>query len=470
MSETLDTIIIGAGSAGLAALREVRKHTDNYRIVNDGPWGTTCARVGCMPSKLLIEAANAFHERTSFDTFGIRGAAQLSVDLPAVLERVRELRDVFVSGTIKDSDAGDHQINGRAELLGPTRVRVNGKEWNARSIIVATGTRPRFDDAWRSLGNRVLTTDTLFEQTTLGRRIAVLGLGPIGLEMAQALARLGIEVTAFATKKSAAGLSDPDVLNTLWSLLEQEFAIHVGDSATLNAHGDGVEVVSGDKRIVVDQVLVATGRVPNVEGLGLATLGVPLDDRGLPKMDPNTRQVGALPVFIAGDLDPSRALLHEAVDEGHIAGMNAMADTPQDFRRRTLLAIGFCQPNAAIVGKSFKALVDQDIVIGHIDFSKQGRARVAQQNAGLLRLYAERSSGKLLGAEMCAPAGEHLAHLLALAINNGLTVQKMLNMPIYHPVLEEGLRTALRRAAAQLEAKAISDLDKCDLRTRSVMD
>lgn len=474
MHENIDTLIIGAGSAGLAALREVRKRTDSFLIVNDGPWGTTCARVGCMPSKLLIEAANAFHHRKSLEAFGIRGAGQLHVDLPAVLHRVRSLRDGFVAGTIQDSDAGDRQISGRAHLLGPDRVSVNGKEYRARRIIIATGTRPRFENAWRSLGDRVLTTDSLFEQPTLGRRMAVLGLGAVGTEMAQALARLGIEVTAFVTRRSAAGLSDPEVLGALWPLLEKEFAIHVGERARLASHAQGVEVISGDHRAVVDQVLVASGRVPNVEGLGLDTLGVALDEQGLPPFDHNSRQVADLPVFIAGDIDPARALLHEAVDEGHIAGMNALAEQPQGFRRRTALAITFSQPNAAVVGRSFKELADEDIVIGHIDFSRQGRARIAQENAGLLRVYADRATGRLLGSEMCAPAGEHLAHLLALAVNNGLTVQQMLNMPIYHPVLEEGLRTALRRAASQWSAKggdkAVSDLEACDLNRCGVMD
>ena len=473
MSETntFDTIIIGAGSAGLSALREVRKRTDSFLIINDGPWGTTCARVGCMPSKLLIEAANAFDRRKTFDTFGIRGAQQLSVDLPAVLTRVRALRDGFVSGTIEDTDAGpDHQISGRARLLGPNKVVVSGKEYSARRIIIATGTRPRFDPAWHAMGHRVLTTDSLFEQPTLAPRMAVLGLGAVGVEMAQALARLGIEVTAFVSRKAAAGLSDPDVLNALWGELEKDFQIHIGERASLAEHKDGIEVISGDKRLVVDQVLVANGRVPNVEGLGLETLGVALDERGLPPFDTNTRQIADLPVFLVGDIDPARALLHEASDEGHIAGMNAFADKPRHYRRRTVLGISFCQPNAAVVGQSFKELAGQDIVIGHIDFSRQGRARVAQEDAGLLRVYADRASGKLLGSEMCAPAGEHLAHLLALAINNELTVQQMLNMPIYHPVLEEGLRTALRRAAGQLAHKSPTDLALCDLDKNSVLE
>ena len=128
MSEKmLDAVIIGGGTAGLAALREVRKRTDRYLLVNDGPWGTTCARVGCMPSKMLIEAANAFYARRELDTFGIRGGDALRVDLPAVLARVRELRDDFVTGTLEATQDDERVVSGRGRLLDARRVEVNGQ-------------------------------------------------------------------------------------------------------------------------------------------------------------------------------------------------------------------------------------------------------------------------------------------------------------------------------------------------------
>ena len=114
MNKPLDVVIIGAGTAGLAALREVKKRTTNFAIINDGPWGTICARVGCMPSKALIEAANAFHRRNTFKEFGIQGADGLAADIPAVLERVRKLRDGFVASTLRTTEAlGKQAISGR---------------------------------------------------------------------------------------------------------------------------------------------------------------------------------------------------------------------------------------------------------------------------------------------------------------------------------------------------------------------
>lgn len=470
MSQPLDVIILGAGSAGLAALREVRKRTDHWRIVNDGPWGTTCARVGCMPSKMLIEAANAYHARRALHTFGIEGADALRVDLPAVLRRVRALRDDFVAGTLAATDAGERAISGHARLLDAQRVEVNGQVYTARRIIIATGSRPIVPEDWLAFGERILTTDTLFEQPTLGPRVAVIGLGPLGVEIAQALARLGVEVMAFATGKTVAGLSDPSINDALLARLKDEFIVNVGDKAELREVAGGIQVTNGSATVVVDQVVAAMGRRPNLEHLGLDTLGVALDDKGRPPIDPCTLQVGDLPVFIAGDADGDRPLLHEAADEGHIAGLNALAPTPRGFARRTPLAITFSQPHAAVVGQRHADLPQGQWVGGTVDFARQGRARVAQCNHGRLNVYAEHGSGRLLGAELCTPAGEHMAHLLALAVEQRLTVHDLLRMPFYHPVLEEGLRTALRDAASRLPKASDSDLAACEAYGASALD
>jgi len=465
MNANYEVVIVGAGSAGLAALREVKKRTQDFLLVNDGPWGTTCARVGCMPSKVLIEAANAYHRRHAFEEFGIRGAAHLSVDLPAVLRRVRRLRDGFVAGTLKVTEAlGERAVSGRARLTAPGRLEVNGREISARAIVLAPGSSPVVPPAWCGLGERLLTTDTLFELETLPPRIAVVGLGALGVEMAQALARLGIEVSAFG-RGHLGGLSDAKVSAAATALFGGEFALHLGDEAAVSAEGGAIRVRAGDAEATVDAVLAALGRRPNLAGLSLETLGISLDARGLPPVDPNTLQIGGLPLFLAGDANGTRALLHEAADEGHIAGLNAMrlasGEKPACFARRTPLAIVFSEPNIAVVGPRRADLAGMPLIEGEIDFARQGRARAGQRNHGLMRLYAGPETGKLLGAEMCAPAAEHMAHLLALALDRGMTVRELLRLPFYHPVLEEGLRSALRELAAQLPPAGDSDLNTC---------
>ena len=160
----------------------------------------------------------------------------------------------------------------------------------------------------------------------------------------------------------------------------------------------------------------------------------------------------------------------KTIDEGHIAGYNALRNEPACFERRVPLAIVFTEPNVAIVGKRLAELDENEIVSGEVDFSKQARARMAEVNHGLLRIYVDKSSACLLGAEMFAPQGEHLAHLLALAVQCKLTVREILRMPFYHPVLEEGLRTALRDAASKLSDTHLPDLAYCDRMETDALD
>ena len=462
MNTQVDVVIIGAGSAGLAAVRQVKKKTDSFVLINDGLYGTTCARVGCMPSKALIEAANAYHARHKAEGFGIHGSSALTIDMPAVLQRVQTLRDRFVSGVLKSTEAlGERSIAGRARLLGPNTVVVGDQRFEARRIIIATGSRPVVPAPWLELGDRILTTDTLFEQKALPARMAVIGLGAIGVEMAQALSRLGVEVHAFSKSDRPAGVSDPKVSACLQQTLSAELALHTGHEADLSAAPNGVRVQAGSVDLEVEQVLVAIGRKPNLDELGLAGLDIKLDERGMPPFDSTTMQIGDLPIFIAGDVNGHLGLLHEAADEGFIAGANAVSDELTCYERRTPLSIVFSDPGIAAVGQRFTNLDAEQCLIGSVDFASQGRALTAQRNKGVMRIYAAREDARLLGAEMCAPAAEHMAHLLALAIQRGLTAHDLLAMPFYHPVLEEGLRTALRDIAKQSQGGR-SDLSACE--------
>jgi dihydrolipoamide dehydrogenase len=464
MRRRCEVAIIGAGTAGLAALGVVQRQTDDFIVINAGPYGTTCARAGCMPSKALIEVANHFNVRRSFPGMGITGSERLGADVPAVLRRVRRIRDGLVQGVVELTDRlGERKISGRARFVGANELDVDGMRIEATRIVIATGSRPMVPAKWSALADRLITTDDLFEQRDLPRRIAVLGLGGVGAEIAQALARLALEVNGFDALERVAGLTDPAVSESLVAALREEFEIHLGAPAELAAQGDGVRVSASDgASVVVDKVLVALGRRPNLDGIGLEHLGVALDERGLPPFDPLTMQIGDLPVFIAGDADARAPILHEAADDGWIAGYNATREEPECFQRRVRLGIVFTDPNVAVVGRPHGALEAATAVVGEAPLARQSRLRMSDANRGLIRVYADASSGRLLGAELCAPSGEHLAHLLALAVQQQLTLAELLRMPFYHPVVEEALRSALRGAAKQVSLAPGPDLAACE--------
>jgi dihydrolipoamide dehydrogenase len=468
----VDVAILGAGTAGLSAYSEVRKVTDNFVLIQGGPYGTTCARVGCMPSKVLIQAANDFHRRHVLGCEGILGAEALTIDPRKVLSHVRSLRDDFVQGVVASIEKiGDHNLRGYARFREPGVLDVEGETVVAKRVVIATGSSPIVPKPWQEFSDRILTTDSLFEQHDLPRSLALIGLGVIGVEAGQALARLGLEVTAFDQLDRVAGLTDPEVNAFMRESLSKEFPLHTGSAANLAVEGEAMVVSAAGRTAKVEKVLAALGRRPNVADLGLERLDLKLDERGLPPYDPTTLQVADLPIFIAGDANASLPLLHEAADEGRIAGFNAVQKKPRCFKRRTRLSIVFSEPNVAVVGKSFAEVKNQEIAIGEARFERQGRARIMAENPGILRVYGNRSDGRLLGAELAAPAGEHLAHLLAWVIEKQTTVFEALQMPFYHPVVEEGLQTALRDLSgktakkrprfelARCESAAVGDLN-----------
>ncbi|MNJ91291.1 Dihydrolipoyl dehydrogenase [compost metagenome] len=466
-SKKYDVVIVGAGTAGLAARSEVKKHTDSYLVIDNGPLGTTCARVGCMPSKVFIEAANAFYQSTKYTQIGVSGAELLKVDTVKLMEHVRALRDRFVRGVLRDIEEwkDTHFYEGRAKLLGPHLLEVNGQRVEANKIILATGSSTSIPEMWRPLSHKFLTSDNFFEIKQLPKSMAVIGAGVIGLELAQAAAKIGTKVTLFGFGSSIAGITDLEILESIRVKLNQEMSLVEEPVETFEEQGDGFVVKTKTNSYSVDQVLVAVGRKPNISQLGLENLGVKLDQRGLPSIDPKTCRIEGTDVYMAGDAHSYLPLLHEASDEGRIAGFNAVRPEDHKFTRRIKMTITFSHPNISVVGLSWKGLEASGTAFasGKVNFEKQGRALAKMDNYGLLKVFADQKSGLLLGAEIFAPEGEHLAHILASAIESKLTVAELLTRPFYHPVIEEGLRTALRDLSRQVGQKCSEfDLLRCE--------
>ena len=469
MTRKVEVCILGAGSAGLYAAGQVARKTKDFLLIDPGPLGTTCARVGCMPSKVLIQAADdIYRAKHAFDREGIHGAQGLRVNIPEVLAHVRKMRDDFASGPARKAEQFEkhgHLIRGAARFVAPNAVEVNAERIEAKAFVIATGSRPVVPAAWQEkFGEKIITTDTLFEQEDLPASMAVLGMGVIGLEMGQAISRLGVDIVGVDMADTIAGLTDEGVSYPAIATFREEFPIWLGAPAELEEAEDGrIRVKAGDNEKVVDKVLVALGRRPNLDTLNLAAAGIELDERGLPAFDTATQRIGDSHIFIAGDADGYRQILHEAADDGRIAGFNAAAlakgEDIRRFKRKVPLAIVFSDPNIAMVGQTFQHLdatlvEDEGFVVGERDFSTQARSRVMQENRGVLHIYARMEDGLILGAEMCMPRAEHIAHELAWAIEQGLTVADMIAMPFYHPVVEEGLQNALHDALHQLPDSA----------------
>ncbi len=454
----VDVAIIGAGSAGLSARREVAQVTDNYVVIDDGPTGTTCARVGCMPSKALIEAANIFASHKKYTQIGVSGGIHLSLDYPLLMAHVRKLRDRFVKAVRGDMESWikTHLIQKKAKFLSANTLDLGDEKIEAKTIIVATGSIPIVPEKWLSFGNRVITSDSFFELETLPPKIAVVGLGVIGLELGQALARLGVEVIGLGKGNALGGLSDPELQDYALKFFSKEFATFTSGVDSLEQQEDGRLQIKSANHVFrdIDLVMVTMGRKPNLTGLGLDKL-VACDEKGVPVFDRGTYRIAKSPIFLVGDVNNERPILHEASDEGRIAGYNAVQKNDQCFARRTKIGITFTDPNIATVGSTFADLQakGRTFVTGRASFEGQGRAITKLKETGLLHVYVDNKTGELLGAEIFAPDGEHLAHLIAWAIAAKFSVFQALSLPFYHPVIEEGLRTALRSAAAQVETE-----------------
>ncbi len=452
MDRNVDVAIVGAGTAGLSAMAQVRRAKKSFVLINGGELGTTCARVGCMPSKALIQVAHDLHRRDIFDREGIEGGDGLKANWPDTLEHVRDLRDILVDRVLANStdQMGDEFMEGYARFLEPGVLQVGEHRVIAKSIVLACGTRPIVPPAWADFGDRILTSDTVFELDDLPRSLAVVGLGVIGLELGQALSYLGVSVTGFDQQESVAGVSDPVAGQSAIELMGRAFPIHLGESVELKEEDGQIRVSAGEHSVVVEKVLAAMGRASNLDWLGIEHAGLDCDAHGVPKFDRQTMRCGESRVFIAGDVSGTDQVLHEATDEGRIAGFNAARDEPFSFRRKTPLAITFTSPNISQIGAAFDSLSDQ-VAVGEMRLGPVGRALIMGANRGIVRVYADKKSGVLLGATVVAERGENLAHLLAWCIDEQMTVPQLLRKPFYHPTMEEVLQGALRDVLPKIE-------------------
>ncbi|MFI8417797.1 dihydrolipoyl dehydrogenase [Serratia sp. NPDC078593] len=471
----VDVAVIGGGTAGLGAYRAAKLSTPNVVMIEGGVYGTTCARVGCMPSKLLIAAAEAVHQIERAPGFGIHPTAKPTINGREVMNRVKRERDRFVGFVLEGVEAipAADKIQGYARFIDDNTLLVDDHtRITAQRIVIATGSRPSWPAAWNDLGDRLIINDDVFDWDDLPQSVAVFGPGVIGLELGQALHRLGVETKVFGVGGAVGPLTDSTVRHYASRTLGDEFYLdpdvkvdmmqREGDKVFIRYQGlDGKP-----QETLVDYVLAATGRRPNVDRLGLENTQLVLDAKGVPQADRLTMQTSVPHIFIAGDASNQLPLLHEASDQARIAGSNA-GSYPEinPGLRRSAISVVFSDPQIAMVGSTFRELSQKFgacgcFEVGEVSFENQGRSRVMLRNKGILHVYGEQGTGRFLGAEMIGPDVEHIAHLLAWAHQQHMTINQMLAMPFYHPVIEEGLRTALRDLQAKLKLSE-AEAERC---------
>lgn len=446
-----DVAIIGAGTAGLAAERSARRSGARTLLIDPEFNGTTCANIGCMPSKLLIAAAEAAYATRQAPIFGVRATA--TIDGVAVMQRLREERDRYAQATrdeIDDLPEGI-KIQARATFADATTLSLDdGRRIDAKAIVIATGSRPLVPRPFDPIAALVVTNETVFELATLPKSLAVIGAGPLGLELAQAMARLGVRVTLLDKGDKIAGLDDEAVAGRIKGLLGHEMTIALGveiEAETVDGRARLRWSGSSDGDGLFDRVLVAAGRPAHVDGLALARTGLALDEHGVPEFDRETMRCGDSSIYIAGDADADRPVLHEASAEGAIAGANAAHHPDAKPARRCVpFSIMFTDPPLAVIGRQ----AGGELVTGEADFRDQGRAKIEARAHGMARLHALPGDGRLVGATLFCPGADHLGHLLAWSIEDELTTDRLLDRPFYHPTYEEGLKPALRSICRQV--------------------
>lgn len=458
----VDFVVIGGGTAGLGAFRKASSLGAKGVIIEKTDFVTTCANVGCMPSKLLIAASSNVNSINKSSIFGIKSILD-EVDAAAVFQRVRSERDRFVS-FVRDSaykiDA-DKRVFGECRILGPNLVECDSALYKTKAIIIATGSSavvPQMFEAVR--GNaRVMTNDSVFNLSEIPKRLCVVGAGAIGLEMAFAFKSLGSEVVIITQPNASIASTSVEVSKSIETFLELSHIKLLKTNITSVEAKKELIVITAQKVGLNGQaeslshnfshVLIASGRRANLDGFGLDSV-VDLSASGLEYAKSNLKFEGSN-IYICGDAN-SGGLLHTAADQGVLAASRMcydlkISDIEPKEKMGVDLKIAFTPYQIFSCGEA----LGPGQVVGRVDFSDQGRSRVDGLNYGLLELYVQRGSRKITGASGFAPQGEHIAHALAWVISMGVSIDEFLELPFYHPSVFEGVRTAARDALSQLD-------------------
>jgi dihydrolipoamide dehydrogenase len=457
---TFDVVVIGAGTAGLAAAKAAHAEGARVAVVDHGPLGTFCARLGCMPSKALLESARALAHVRRAGALGVMVEGAPRLTWSAVRARESQLVADFVGKAVAATTTSKSftLLRGSAEFLEDGALGVDGRRVVGKRWVLATGSSPVRPPTpgLDEVAALTLTSDDVFELESIPSSIAVIGSGAVGIELGQFLARAGVHVHVLGHDDRVAGLAPGPLQDALRSALGREVALQRSVRIErVRREGDCVVlVVENQEELRVERLLFAAGRRPNLDGLSLSRVGVDVKD-GKPVHDEYLRTTNAA-VFVAGDAAGAPQLLHAATIQGSTAGRNAARDG--ELERPGLdpaLRVVFCDPIVASVG------LDPDDArrAGHRacvvvrPWAEQGKARLMGETDGAAQLVVDRETRKVLGCQLVGPHADLLVHLVSYAIHFGATVDGLLALHHYHPTLAEMIPSLAQKAVATLDGE-----------------
>jgi dihydrolipoamide dehydrogenase len=445
-----DLIVIGGGPGGyVAAIRAAQLGLDVACIEDNPALGGTCVRVGCIPSKALLEASERFHEAGhTFKDFGIN-VSGVELDLPKMLDRKTKVVDALTGGVaflFKKNKVTRYLGHGR--IVGPGRVNVEGdapEELSAKHVLIATGSSVAPLRGVEFQGDRVGTSTEALSYPEVPKHLVVIGAGYIGLELGSVWNRLGSKVTVLEYLERILPGMDSDIAEEAERIFtRQGIEFKLGSKVTgAKTEGDSVRVsIEGQPDIVCDRVLVSVGRVPNTTGLGLDTVGIELDPRGRVPIDDQFRTYVA-GFYAIGDVVRGPMLAHKAEEEG-IACVEHIVTGYGHVNYDAIPGVVYTHPEIASVGKTEDELKAQNVPYrkGVFPFVANGRARALGATEGRVKILAHQSTDRILGVHIIgARAGDLIAEAVA-AIEFGATSEDIARTSHAHPTLSEVVKEA----------------------------
>ncbi len=456
-----DLVVIGGGPGGyVAAIRAAQLGLSVGCVEKEPALGGTCLRVGCIPSKALLESSELYAEaRKTFGRHGIK-VGGLDLDLAAMLKRKQDV----VSANTKGID-GLFRKNkvarylGHGKLDGPGRVVVAGgdgavTEIAATRVVLATGSTVATLRGAEPDGERVVTSTEALSFPEVPRRLIVIGAGAIGLELGSVWSRLGASVTVLEYfDRILPGMDTEIAAEALKVLKRQGLEFRLGVRVTAaRQDGDGAVVeIEGQDPVRGDRVLVAIGRVPYTEGLGLETVGVKVDERGRIPVDAHFR-TAAENVYAIGDVIAGPMLAHKAEDEG-VACVEGIVTGYGHVNYDAIPNVVYTMPEVASVGKTEEQLKDAGVAYraGSFPFMANGRARALGHTDGKVKILADAATDRILGAHIVGPRAGDLIAELAVAIEFGASAEDVARATHAHPTLAE----TIKEAALAVDGRAL---------------